>query len=320
MTRNPPKLDLPTHVTSFFVCYYFLYPIPSCGIHFPSGWIHPLVFLSEGSVFSKFLVFISLTVLFVWTLTWLFSWVWNYRLYYFFLSVLKYYYLCASIVADDWTPIGLIIVPLKVFSFVSWGFPSFSPFSWCSVVSLQYFSRGLCLYFGSWCTLSIWGFIFFISGEFFNIILFFVLWSVFFSDDYHILELFILSKVVFHIFHVFNALWYNLNDFLRSVFQFTKFIFLFVFCALSHIIVLFSIDSVLIPEFFFKFSTFHNTLLLPCGITLFFIRWMVKNIYFKVLFELLLCPKLFGYDLLLHLQTFMASDFLHCLQSFHLSS
>lgn len=36
---------------------------------------------------------------------------------------------------------------------------------------------------------------------------------------------------------------------------------------------------------------------------------MIINIYFKVLFRLLYYSKLFGYELLLHLQTFIALDF-----------
>ena len=55
------NLILSTHVTNYFACYYFLYPIPSYRIHFPSGQIHSSVVLSEKSAY-KLLVFVSLTV------------------------------------------------------------------------------------------------------------------------------------------------------------------------------------------------------------------------------------------------------------------
>ena len=63
------ELNSATCVTNYFACYYFLYPIPSYGIHFPSGQIHSSVIPSEKSAY-KLLVFISLTVF-----LYLYSWV-----------------------------------------------------------------------------------------------------------------------------------------------------------------------------------------------------------------------------------------------------
>lgn len=148
--------------------------------------------------------------------------IWNSRLCYFSLVFWTYYCLCASVVADNWTPIGLIVVPLKVVYFSSHFCLLFFCVLWFHysvvVVTLSLFSLGFDeLFHSEDLYLQFWRNLYIIP---------FLLSVVSFSQltIYHMLELFILFLAQFP-FHIFNFLWYILDDFLRSIFQFTKFLF-----------------------------------------------------------------------------------------------